>query len=74
MGSCSSWTPPHLPLVDPSQIDAAWRDWIAHESTSNRLVHKASHGRLRSRLLPERLLHLAILFRIRTRLLPDLRG
>src|SRR6266566_1445057 len=32
MSSCSSWAPPNLSSADPSQIDAAWRDWIAHES------------------------------------------
>jgi hypothetical protein len=32
MSSCSNWTPPNLSAANPSQIDAAWRNWIAHES------------------------------------------
>ncbi|KAI0270242.1 hypothetical protein BGY98DRAFT_1179869 [Russula aff. rugulosa BPL654] len=38
MSSCSSWTPPNLSSADPSQIDAAWRDWIAHESMKRLLT------------------------------------
>lgn len=38
MNSCSSWTPPNLSSADPSQIDAAWRDWIAHESMKRLLT------------------------------------
>ncbi|KAI0304292.1 hypothetical protein B0F90DRAFT_1916398 [Multifurca ochricompacta] len=34
----SSWTPPDLSVADATQIEAAWRNWIAHESMKRLLT------------------------------------
>jgi len=38
MNACSSWATPNLSAADASQIDTAWRDWIAYESTKRLLT------------------------------------
>ncbi|KAF8271963.1 hypothetical protein EI94DRAFT_1719314 [Lactarius quietus] len=32
INACSTWTPPDLSAADASQVEVAWRSWLAHES------------------------------------------
>ncbi|KAI0247623.1 hypothetical protein BJV78DRAFT_1132975 [Lactifluus subvellereus] len=38
MSVCSSWAPPDLSAANASQIEVAWRNWIAHESMKRLLT------------------------------------
>lgn len=38
INACSSWTPPDLSVADASQVEVAWRGWLAHESMKRTLT------------------------------------